>query len=299
MAVYRKSYTRYDGRLTPGWARFLVITRYAGEDVGRSRFLNFYFASSFLTPLIYAIIIYLHHNLSAIELIKIDVSKLVPIDARFFLFYLGFQSMLAFFLNAFIGPGMVSPDLANNALPLYLCRPLTRKEYVFGKLTLLVGLLSAMTWIPGVMLFGLQAYLDGGTWGSDNLRILWGLFFGSMIWILLNALMALALSAWVKWKPVAAGLLFGAFFVLSGIGAAINEVMRTKWGHLLNISHLMGSVWISLFEEPMRRGAGAVFFRVARGEEIPIWCCWTSLTLMCLICVYMLARKIRGMEVVR
>ena len=61
----------------------------------------------------------------------------------------------------------------------------------------------------------------------------------------------------------------------------------------------MGSVWVSLFEEPMKRGAGAVFFRVARGEQIPIWCCWAALIGLCLFCLFLLSRKVRGVEVVR
>jgi hypothetical protein len=35
------------------------------------------------------------------------------------------------------------------------------------------------------------------------------------------------------------------------------------------------------------------------GEELPLWTCWMALGALCLICLYMLARKIRGAEVVR
>ena len=33
MAVYKKTYRPYDGELTPSWTRFLVIPRYAFEDM--------------------------------------------------------------------------------------------------------------------------------------------------------------------------------------------------------------------------------------------------------------------------
>ena len=147
--------------------------------------------------------------------------------------------------------------------------PFSRAEYVLGKMSVLVILLSLMTWIPGLLLFALQGYLEGGAWVADNVRIAWALFAGAWIWILLLTLLALALSAWVKWKPVAGALMFGVFFVGAGFGAAVNAVLRTKWGHLLNISHLIGSVWVTLFEEPMKRGAGAVFFRVHRERGDP------------------------------
>src|ERR1035438_6608917 len=113
-----------------------------------------------------------------------------------------------------------------------------------------------------------------------------------------DQLLALALSAWVKWKPMAGGLLFGVFFVGAGFGGAINGIMRTQWGNLLNLSHLIGAVWASLFEQPMHRATGAVFFRV-HGDEAPIWSCWMALLAICAFCLYLLSRKIRGAEVVR
>jgi len=299
MAVYRKNYRRYEGRLTPAWSRFLVLSRFAFEDLRRSRFLTLFFFASFFWPLVSTFLIWLTHNLGSLKLLGLEPPKLLAIDARFFLFYLGFQSMLAFFLNAFAGPGLVAPDVANDALPLYLSRPFSRAEYVLGKLAVLCGLYSVMTWMPGLALFGLQSYLAGGNWASQNLRIAGALFAGSWIWILVLALESLAISAWVKWKPLAGALLFGVFFIGMAFGAAVNELLETKWGHLMNQSHLMGSVWVALFEEPVKRGAGAVFFRVARGDEIPIWCCWAALAAFCLFCLWLLGRKIRAVEVVK
>ena len=54
-----------------------------------------------------------------------------------------------------------------------------------------------------------------------------------------------------------------------------------------------------MFEGANQTTNGAVFFRVPLGEELPLWCCWAALIGLCLICLYMLARKIRGAEVVR
>lgn len=299
MAVYRKTYSTYEGRLTPPWSRFLVVTRFAFEDLRRSRFLTLFFFATFFWPLICAFIIYLQHNLESLKVLGFEPPKFLAINAKFFLFYLGFQGMLVFFLNAFAGPGLVSPDLAHNALALYLSRPFSRAEYVLGKIAVLVGLYSVMTWIPGLLLYGLQSYLAGGEWFTGNFRIAGALLAGSWIWILILALTSLAISAWVKWKPVAGALLFGIFFIGMAFGAAINAMLRTKWGNLINLSHLVGSVWVSLFEEPLQRGAGAVFFRVARGEEIPVWCCWASLIGFCVFCLWLLGKKIRAVEVVR
>ena len=300
MAVYKKTYRPYDGGYTASWSRFLVIPRYAFEDLHRSRFLSIFFIASFLYPVICALIIYVQHSPSVLGLLGVQgANRLISINVTFFMSLLGWQSMMALFLASFIGPGQVSPDLANNALSLYLARPFSRVEYVLGKMSILVILMSLMTWVPGLLLFALEGYEEGWSWMADNARLASGMFFGAWVWILVLALLSLALSAWVKWKPAAGALMFGVFFVAAGFGVTVNNVQRTSWGHLFNISHLIGSVWVQLFEGANKTTNGAVFFRVPQGEELPVWCCWTSLAVLCLICLYMLARKIRGAEVVR
>lgn len=300
MAVYKKTYRPYEGELTPSWSRFLVIPRYAFEDLHRSRFLTVFYIATFIYPLICALLIYIQHNASVLNLVGAQsANRIISINVVFFMSLLGWQSMLALFLAAFIGPGQVSPDLANNALPLYLARPFSRVEYVLGKMSVLLILLSLMTWVPGLLLFGLESYLEGPQWMHDHMRYAVATFVGAWIWIVLLALLALALSAWVKWKPAAGGLMFGVFFVAGGFGATLNAIQRTNWGSLFNISYLVGSVWVQLFEGSQKSTNGAVFFRAPMGQELPLWCSWASLIVLCLICLYMLARKIRGTEVVR
>jgi ABC-2 type transport system permease protein len=300
MAVYKKTYRPYEGELTPSRSRFLVVTRYAFEDLHRSRFLNIFYLASFLYPLVCALIIYVQHNVSALGLLGVEgANRLISINVTFFLSLLGWQSMLALFMAAFVGPSQISPDLANNALALYLARPFSRLEYVLGKLSVLVILLSLMTWVPGLLLFALEGYEEGWSWMSQNARLASGLFLGAWIWIVVLALLALALSAWVKWKPAAGGLMFGVFFVAAAFGAAVNNVERTHWGHLFNVSYLIGSIWVALFEGANKTTNGAIFFRSPQGEELPLWCCWMVLAALGLVCLYMLTRKIRGTEVVR
>src|SRR5260370_3117494 len=171
MAVLERSYKRYQSALTPEWSRFLIIPRHAFRNVFRSKLFTAFFALSFVCPLVFAVLIYLHHNVEAILIMRIDVRELLAIDATFFKSYLIAQGVTAGFLAMLVGPQQVSRDLTNNALPLYLCRPFTRSEYVVGKMSVVVILLSAITWAPGLILFLLQSYLEG--WSS----------FASTIWI--------------------------------------------------------------------------------------------------------------------
>src|SRR5207302_10027863 len=161
---------------TSSLSRFLVIPRYAFEDMQKSRFLTIFYLASFIYPLICALIIYVQHNVSALNLLGLqNANRLISINVTFFMSLLGWQSMLALFLAAFTGPGQVSPDLANNALSLYLARPFSRVDYVLGKMSVLVILLSVMTWVPGLLLFAYQGYLEGFDWMKTNIRFATGI----------------------------------------------------------------------------------------------------------------------------
>ncbi len=73
------------------------------------------------------------------------------------------------------GPPLISSDLVNRGLPLYFARPLGRKEYVLGKLSVLVILLSPVTWIPQLLIFGLHL-LDASLQGAQQV---WGALLAS------------------------------------------------------------------------------------------------------------------------
>src|SRR6476659_9861686 len=169
MAVYEQTYKRYAGALTPEWSRFLIIPRHAYRAVFGSKLFTAFFVICFLPLLVEAILIYLHHNVSALAILKVNVRELIPIDASFFQFWVNFQAWPAYLVMLLVGPPLVSRDLRNNALPLYLCRPFTRTEYVLGKMSVILILLSAMTWVPQLLLFLFQSYLEGFAWFRANL----------------------------------------------------------------------------------------------------------------------------------
>jgi ABC-2 type transport system permease protein len=232
------------------------------------------------------LMIYLAHNLSFLERFGGAGSQFVKIDSKFFFYFVNVQGVLAFVLTAFTGPGLISPDLANGALPLYFCRPFSRAEYVLGKASVLAILLSQITWIPGLVLFAVQSSLAGSEWTLDHLWIAGSILLSSLIWIAVLSLLAMALSAWVKWRIVAGALLLAALFFGVGFSHAINAVMRTESGYFFNISYLMRTVWTSLF----RIGAEG---SVSSAEA------WIALLVYCGLCLALLVRKIRAFEVVK
>ena len=306
MAVFENSYRQYEGRLTPEWSRFLVLPRYALRDVFGSKLFTAVFCLCFIYPLLAAILIYLHHNANAIALLQIDVRELLPINASFFQHFVEVQGWLAFILTVLVGPVLVSRDLANNALPLYLCRPFSRAEYVLGKMTVLVILLSLVTWVPGLLLFLLQAYLEGAGWIVSNSWMAGAIFVGSMTWIVLLSLLSLAISAWVRWRLVAGVALLGLFFIPGALGNLVNGLFMTRVGHLISPADFMKNVWRGLFGHYTLE-VGRFNLEDAWGNRItevvlrepPLWASWLVVALVCLACLWLLSRKVRAYEVIK
>ena len=285
MAVYRRNYKPYAGRLTPEWSRCLVLFRYSRRNLFRSKFLTGLFVVCFFYPLACLLMIYLAHSASFLQQLGLPAGVLT-IDNKFFFHFISVQGVFAFILTAFAGPGLISPDLANGALPLYFCRPFSRVEYVLGKSSVLAILLSQITWVPGLVLFAMQAGLAGASWTWSNLWIAGSLIVSSLIWIAILSLISMALSAWVKWRIVAGALLLGVMFFGAGFAQAINAVMRIESGHFFDVVYLMGTVWNALFQ-------------VDSQHAIPVAQAWVALLIYCGICLGLLMRKVRAYEVIR
>lgn len=309
MAVYEHLYKAYEGESHTAWSRFLVIPRYALRDVFKSKLSTTVFILCFIYPLIAAILVYLHHNANALALLQINVRELLPIDASFFRTFLEVQGAFSLIVTVLVAPPLISRDLSNNALPLYLCRPLSRADYVLGKMTVVAVLLSLITWIPGLLIFFFQASLSGVAWLWANLWMIWAIFFGSMVWIVLLSLLALAVSSLLKWRVVASGALLALFFVPSAFGEIVNNLFLTRAGSLVSLWAMMNNVWRGLFgvfERESGRVRGNVTTPVYDNQfvdivllEPPLWASWLLIAAVCAVCVWLLARKVRAYEVIK
>jgi hypothetical protein len=223
----------------------------------------------------------------------------IDIRAEFFLVALTVQGALAFFLTAWVAPVLVSPDLVNGALALYLSRPFTRAEYVLGKAAVLFILLSLVTWLPVLGVFSLQAGLAGPEWLGANLRVAFAIVAGAWTWIAVLTLLGLAVSAWVKWRLVATGALFGVFFMGAAFGEAWREAVSSPWGRMVNVAYLIEIVWRGLFAFAPPHGAAREMFDERQLRDLPVWAAWLGLAAICAFCLWLLERRLRAREVVR
>lgn len=288
MAVYKRTYKPYTGVMTPEWSRFLILPRYAWKTVFQTRFILILYVLCFFYPVGAAIAIYLNHNLSFLgQFMPLPkTGGLFEVSGSFFEWFTAIQAVMAFLMTSFVGPGLVSGDLINNALPLYFCRPFSRTEYVFGKLAVIALLLAYITWVPGLILFGIQASLEGWTWLTNNLWLAWAVFITNFIWTLLISLVSLAISAWVRWKVVAGGMLLVILFLGAGVAQAINVILRTDAGYWID----MGTNFAQIC---------ANFYRIKGGDKISTQEALVSLLAMCGFSIWLLWRKVRAYEVAR
>jgi ABC-2 type transport system permease protein len=285
MAVFRRGYQRYTGPTKDRWIRFTVLPRFAWQRLFQQRLVVLLTAVALIWPLLCAAFIYLSNNAELLKSFNRQFQGFLQVNGDFFMVYMNVQAVFAIFLAALTGPGLIAPDLANNALPLYFSRPLSRVDYALARLATLFGMLSLITWIPGLLLFGMQVGMADTSWLRANWSLGLGIFAGFAIWILLVSLVALASSAYAKLRVVAGGIVLGFFFILSGASAIINGVFRSTWGYALNPSWATRRLWYAMLRVDPPTGPGVLE-------------CLIVLAAIILLLAFVLERKLRPVEVI-
>lgn len=297
MAVYKRAYASYTGSHTAPRSRFLVLARYGWSDLFTSRiFTSFYVLIAFVPFLVGALIIYISNTPAVQALLDARRNSFLVIDRDFFMGWMQVAGWFSFLLSAWVGPSLVSPELTNGALPLFLSRPFSRTEYVLGKAAVLAVLISLIGMVPALLLFVIQASLAPSGWLTQNLSMVPAIIFASLLWIAFLCAVSLAISAWVRWRVVATGITFAVFMVPAGFGTAMNVVLGTWWGSMLNFWWMMVVVWHHVFG----LGDRIAHLRAGRSDiATPLSAAIFSLCAATAICLLLLNKRLRAKEVVR
>lgn len=292
MAVYKRGYQRYRGETTSRWTRFLALPRFAWKRLLDQRLVLIALIVSLFWPLACGAFIYVANHAELWSSFGPQFAKILEVNPQFFLTFMSFQSVMAVILAALAGPGLIAPDLSNNALPLYFSRPQSRADYVLARLVTLLGLLALVTVAPGLALVALQTGMKGVSWLTENWNVALGVPAGMLVWSLLTSLVALASSAWVKWRIIAGALVLAFFFVLAGAGELVNAIFiddsgtRARSGWLLNPAMLMQRLWLDMLG--------------IENDRVPeLWPSLLVLGLMMAALIAILERRLRPIEVVK
>jgi ABC-2 type transport system permease protein len=286
MAVYKRGYQRYQGAMTSRWTRFMALPCFAWRRLFQQRLVISLATISLIWPLLCAIFIYISNHADLLKGFGGPFQSFLAVKADFFLTFMTVQSWFIIFLAAITGPGLIAPDLANNALPLYFSRPLSCLDYAIARLLTQIGILSIISWIPGLLLFGMQAGMAGDKWLKENWEIGWTILAGFFFYILIVSLVALAASAYARLKMIAGGIVLGFFFILSGMAAMIDQVFRSDWGEAISPKWATKRLWCAMMRIQTPPGGPSVTT------------CILVLAVIVILLVLILKRKLRPIEVV-
>jgi ABC-2 type transport system permease protein len=279
MPIHDQGYRRYGGlkaRTGTGW---MVITR-AGirTQFAKRTFLGLLLVS-WLPFFARAIQIYLAANFP-------QAGELLAVKPEMFRQFLDQQQIWAFFVTVYVGAGLIANDRRANALQIYLSKPLTRAEYIFGKLAILMFFLLLITWVPALVLLIVQiAFAGNFTFLRNNLYLFPAITVFAFIQVTMVAAAMLALSSLSKSSRYVAILYSAVIFFTQAIYGVLSVVTRST-----QLS------WIS-FPANLTQ-MGDVIFRLPPKYATP----WPVALVMILgliaVSALILERRVRGIEVV-
>src|SRR5207248_3333182 len=188
MPIHDQGYRRYGGDKAPRGQAWMVIARNGIRHMlGKRAFLGLLLLSWF-PFFVRAVQIYAAANLP-------QAAFLAPTPETFRQF-LDQQQIFVFFVTVYVGAGLIANDRRANALQIYLSKPLTRTEYVFGKLAILMTFVLMITWLPAVLLLVVQVAFSGSfTFLRNNVFLFPAITLFTFIEAVMAGMSMLALSS--------------------------------------------------------------------------------------------------------
>jgi ABC-2 type transport system permease protein len=279
MPIHDQGYRRYGGRREPHGRTWWVIAR-AGvmERLRERKFLGLLLVA-WIPFLVYAVTIYLSVNVP-------QAGAVFQFNAGTVRNFFDWQSVFVFFITIYVGSGLIANDKRANALQIYLSKPLTRVEYVTGKLVTLLLFLSAVTWVPAMLLLLLQVLFAGSfAFLRDNLFLFPAVTLFSAILVLFSAFSMLALSSLTKSRRFVAMMYAGLIFFTAAMYQALRGITNTR-------------AWAVISPEDVLDVVAAVIFRAPGTTSIPMWAALVDIAIIIAASIWILEKRVRGLEVV-
>jgi ABC-2 type transport system permease protein len=280
MPIYDQGYRRYQARAPLRKARFWPITREALRIVLSKRAFLGLLAAAYIPFVVRVIQIYIVTRFP-------EAGRILPVDGRLFGEFLNQQIGFAILLSIFGASGLVANDLRSGAILAYLSRPLTRRDYMLGKLLVPLFLNLAVTLVPGLLLYAAGLSL------APELYLKW-----ELAWIapavvvhglaisLVVSLLTLAISSLSRSARVAGLAFFGLIVGLEMIRLVLQQGFRQAYAMLLSVQTNL-------------RAVGAGLFGLTDREVTVAWG-WAALVLalVSLACLWILRSRVRAVEIV-
>ena len=188
MPIHARGYGQWRGELRGQGLRWLTIARWGIRLSGKSKWLRRLVLVAWLPLLYYVLMFFVVGRLTELNTLE-RAQELWQYQALRGLFGTAFTDafvadpgayrpaiwavLIHFFMHwtqifcvmivvAVVGPRLVSDDLQSRALALYFSKPLTRVDYVVGKLAVVSFWVGAVTLAPSLVLYALSIAFSPG-----------------------------------------------------------------------------------------------------------------------------------------
>jgi ABC-2 type transport system permease protein len=278
MPIHDQGYRRYAGGREAKGQAWLVIARAGIRTLLRKRVFLGVMLIAYLPFLVRSILIYASATFS-------QVAMLAP-TAQTFREFLEQQEIFIFFITIFAGAGLIANDRRANALQIYLSKPLTRIEYVAGKAATLMLFLLAVTWVPALLLLIVQVLFAGSfEFVRKNAFLFPAITVYAFIQVLLATFTMLALSSLSKSARFVGIMYAGVIFFTDAIFGMLKYVVRAAGASVVSPTQSLAQI-------------GDVIFRVPPRHDTPVVLSLLVIIVMIVGSLWILERRIRGVEVV-
>ena len=278
MPIHDQGYRRYGGTRAAVGHAWRVMTRAGVMSIISKRQFIGLMLFAWAPFVVRAVQIYVASNFQ-------QASFLAP-KGETFREFLDQQGAFVFFVTIYVGAGLIANDRRANALQLYLSKPMTRAEYIAGKLAILFLFLVTVTFLPAMTLLLTQAIFAGSfTFVRNNLYLLPAITLFSLAQVLVASTTMLALSSMSKSSRFVAVMYAGLFFFTTALFNALRGITGKS-----------SFAWLS--PGASLEQLGDVIFRLEpRYQTSPFL---AGLVVLVLIAgsLFILDRKVRGVEIV-
>lgn len=248
MPIHDQSYRRYAGGRLPGGRAWTVITRAGLRACFSRRIFLALVLLAWLPFLVRAVQIYAAANFPRMAFIA-------P-TAETFREFLDQQTPFVFFVAVFAGAGLIANDRRANALQIYLSKPLTRLEYVFGKFAVLASLLLMVTWLPAISLLLVQLAFSGSSaFLVNNLYLFPAITLQAFIEAMTVSIAMLALSSLSNNSRFVGILYAGLIFFTDALSGVLRVVTRDTGFAWVSFSNDLAQLGDAIFRIPLRYGS--------------------------------------------
>jgi ABC-2 type transport system permease protein len=281
MPIYDQTYRRYEAREPLRRLRFWPITRESLRLVLARRWFLALLVAAWVPFVVQVIRVYIAARFP-------EASRILPVDGRLFGELLSWQASFTMFIAIFGGAGLVANDLRTGAILVYLSRPLTRRDYVSGKLGALLLLNLSVTLVPGLLLYAVALALAPEIFWKWSLAWIGPAVLAQSLAIALTmGLVVLAVSALSRSARVAGLGFFGLLVGLEVARGILHALYRQPETALLSLQADLRSLGVTLF--------GLTERAVTLPWAYPV----AVLTAVCAGCLVILRSRVRAVEIVR